>query len=110
MERWRECKLLQYFLAWTLEGMSGCVRRMRMPHVRRFHKSPDIPRTNSQSLAIPASEVSTNLARGGKPGIRRSSARQRLVQDASGIYVRSSVPQASILFGFSAATTPQPVM
>ncbi len=41
----RECgrKGMLYFLAWTLEGMSGCVRRMRMPHVRRFHKSPDIP-------------------------------------------------------------------
>ena len=27
------CNRLLYFIAWTLEGMSGCVRRMRMPHV-----------------------------------------------------------------------------
>ena len=27
------CNRLLYFIAWTLEGMSGCVRRMRKPHV-----------------------------------------------------------------------------
>ena len=25
MERWRECKLLQYFIAWNSEGPSRCI-------------------------------------------------------------------------------------
>ena len=47
-------------------------------------------RTTQQSqLASPAREVSTSLARGGKPVVRLSSARQCLVQDIlRGIHVR----------------------
>ena len=66
----RECgrKGMLYFLAWTLEGMSGCVRRMRMPHVPiqprwdECRYSPRRRRNSASSSATLDSAVSARVS------------------------------------------------